>query len=394
MGKNENKPFLKQERAQTDDSLNTERGKTDDSLSKFRKSAERETDQQVEQGRQEADEARAQRRSDTDSVRKAESDPKNKILEQKADNSRFTQRQFDDETIEAERALMDAALLKERGLNRTVASELLHGEREETDENLSQERERTDSQVERVSSLLINEQSSHSLTKAALTTRDEFLAIVSHDLRNPLGAVLSYADLLIEDPSSAGLTTEAKNWMEVIKRNAQTSLRLINDILDIERFAEGKFQLELAPHNLQSLLNQAVQSFAQMALSKGIVLSAVDSKISAIVNCDASRLEQVLSNLIGNAMKFTPKGGSISLALSQKENMFCISVTDSGQGIPEKERNRIFDRFAQINNKDRNGLGLGLYISKMIVEAHKGRLWVTSKPGQGSTFSFTLPHSS
>jgi signal transduction histidine kinase len=391
MNTNDKKVFLKQERAQTDDSLTTERGKTDESLSKFRKSAELETDQKVKNGRDEADEARAQRRSDTDLIRKSERDPKNQVVDQKAESSRFTQRQFDDKTLEAERALMDAALFKERGLNRTVANELLHGEREETDENLSQERKQTDSQVERVSGLLTNEQSSHSLTKAALTTRDEFLAIVSHDLRNPIGVVLSYADLLLEDPPSVGLTKEAKDWIEVIKRNAQTSLRLISDILDMERFAAGKFHLELSQHNIQSLLDQAVESFAQIVASKEISLKAIASSFSSVVNCDAKRIEQVLSNLVGNAIKFTPRGGSIHLSLSQKENALVVSVTDSGQGIFDEEKIRIFDRFAQINNKDRNGLGLGLYISKMIVEAHHGRIWVTSKLGQGSTFSFALP---
>lgn len=391
-----NKPFLKQERAQTDHSLTTERGKTDESLSKFLKNAERETDDRVQTDRNGADEARAQRRIDTDSIRKSESEPKNKAIDQKADNSRLRQRQFDDKTVDEERASMDAALLRERSLKRTVAKGLLHGEREETDENLLQERMQTDSQVERVSDLLNDEQSSHTLTKAALTTRDEFLAIVSHDLRNPIGAILSYADLLLEDSSSAGLTADSKNWVAVIQRNAQISLRLINDILDMERFAAGKFQLELSQNNIQDLLDQAVESFAQMVSSSEVSLTAIASNASnihSVITCDAKRIEQVLSNLIGNAIKFTPKGGSITLTLSQNENELLVSVTDSGQGIPDEDKIRIFDRLAQIHNKDRNGLGLGLYISKMIMEAHRGRLWVTSKRGQGSIFSFALPKS-
>lgn len=387
----ENKLFLEQERAQTDDSLTTERIKTDESLSKVLQDAERETDKRLQHGRDEADEARAQRRHKTDSIRKSESDPKNKTMDQKADNGRLTQRQFDDNTVQEERALIDAALFKERSLNRTVAQELLHGERQETDENLLQERNHTDAQVEHVSNLLTDEKSSHNLAKAALTTRDEFLAIVSHDLRNPIGNVLSYTELLKEDSSFTTLSSEAKNWIEVIERNTQTSLRLINDILDVERFAAGKFHLDLSRHNLQNLLNQAVESFSRMASFKEIIIKCVASDVPSVVNCDASRIEQVLSNLIGNAIKFTPKGGTITLSLSQKGNALLVSVSDSGDGIPDDKQIRIFDRFAQINNKDRNGLGLGLYISTMIVEAHQGRLWVTSKVGQGSTFSFTIP---
>lgn len=387
----ENKHVLKNDRAHTDDSLTSERGKADESLSKYLKEAERETDKQVRNVRDEADDARAQRRSDTDSARKSKNKTKNKIDELHADNSRRTQRQFDDKTVLDERALMDAALLKERDLNRLVASELLHGEREVTDVNLSQERKRTDSQVESVSDRLTDEQFSHSLTKAALTTHDEFLAIVSHDLRNPIGAVLSYADLLLEDPSSAGLSAEANQWIEVIKRNAQTSLRLINDILDVERFTHGNFTLELAPHDVQDFLHQAVESFAQFATNKQITLTATPSSFPTTVVCDSQRIEQVLSNLIGNSIKFTPTGGTITLSLAHQGNALSVSVTDSGSGIAKEETIRIFDRFAQINNKDRNGLGLGLYISKMIVEAHQGNLGVRSQLGEGSTFSFTLP---
>ena len=384
--------FLEQERALTDHSLNTERGKTDESLSRFLRARERETDKQVAIGRNKADEDRAQRRNDMDSIRKSESDPANKIAEQKADHGRETQRQFDDRTVKVERAIIDAALVKERGSNRTVAHEFLNGEREQTDENLLVEREETDSQVERVANLLTDEQSLHSMTKAELTTRDEFLAIVSHDLRNPIGSILSYADLLATAPPSAGLTPEAKQWVEVIRRNAQSSLHLINDILDLERLVEGKFHLERSHHDLKEILNKAVESFAQIVSAQQIKLTAVASDVSSVVTCDANRIEQVLSNLIGNAVKFTPRGGSIALSLSQNNKKdLCVSVTDTGAGIPEKEKLRIFERFAQINHKDRNGLGLGLYISKMIVEAHRGKIWVSSEFGHGSNFSFSLP---
>ncbi len=111
----------------------------------------------------------------------------------------------------------------------------------------------------------------------------------------------------------------------------------------------------------------------------------------SLINCDRDRVAQILSNLIGNALKFTPEGSSITVATEESSVEIKVSISDTGPGIPEDQKNHIFERFAQIGNKNRTGLGLGLYISKTLVESHGGTIWVTSAVGKGSTFYFTLP---
>jgi signal transduction histidine kinase len=393
-----NTPPLLQERELTDGSLVIERGRTDESLGDLRNKTERETDEKVKSDRQEADDARAQNRAETDIdafVREAESggfQANNKTEEHQVLEDRLNeQRQSDDDVAGTERLLMDAAIRNERAQKETLLNQLLHKERGETDENLLRERQHTDSEVQRHSELLTNEQSSHSETKAALTTRDEFLAIVSHDLRNPIGTIIAFANLLLEDSAAAQMGDESKKWVEVIKRNAKTSLRLIGDILDMERFAEGKLELQLGRHNVQDLVEQSVESFVHIAAENQIFLRAIPLDVGAVGICDRDRVAQVLSNLIGNALKFTPAGGSVTVRVQQTEKELHVSVSDTGPGIPIEQQRRIFDRFAQIKNKDRRGLGLGLYISKMLIEAHRGQLWVVSAPGVGSNFCFTLP---
>ena len=398
---NKSTTALLKERELTDESLVNERDRTDQSLVDLKDQTERETDQRVKGDRQEVDNAKAQHRTETDNemdvvLREAGSDSaqKNSIRqgEDAVENRLHEQRQSDDEAVGTERTLMDAAIREERVQKDILLNKSLSKERGETDENLSRERQGTDSQAQRHSELLAHEQSLHSQTKADLTTRDEFLAIVSHDLRNPIGTIVSFANLLLRDSSSAQIDAQTKKWVEVINRNAKTSLRLIGDILDMERFAEGKLELQVAQFDIQDLIEESVESFSRVAAENHILLRALPSaNISAVGVCDRDRIAQVLSNLIGNALKFTPSGGSVTLRVQQTEDELNVSVSDTGPGIPIEQQRRIFDRFAQITNKDRRGLGLGLYISKMLIEAHQGQLRVVSTPGAGSNFSFTLP---
>ena len=293
--------------------------------------------------------------------------------------------------VERERARIDVAIDRERESKDSIEGRLLALEREQTDNNLLVERARTDSEVHLASSLLSDEIAEHSKTKISLTTRDEFLAIVSHDLRDPIGVISMYADTLMEHASYKKLDPDIKKWIEVIKRNAATSLRLIGDILDMECIAEEKLQLKLKQQSIGHIIRESVQSFVHSASAKAVVLSATPPNISGNVVCDHDRIIQVLSNLIGNALKFTPEGGSIILSTKLSEKEVEVSVRDTGPGIPEDKKDYIFNRFAQLGSKDRTGLGLGLYISKMLIEAHQGQLWVQSKIGEGSTFFFSLP---
>lgn len=162
----------------------------------------------------------------------------------------------------------------------------------------------------------------------------------------------------------------------------------------IERIAIGKLVLHYEKHDVGEVIKEVVEDFQRDAASQGLTLTARPEAGCGDVICDRSRVVQVLSNLIGNAIKFTPAQGEISVSCALTgpgSNEVQISVSDTGAGIAPEKIGTIFERFSQINSRDRRGIGLGLYIAKMMVEEHPGRIWVESKLGEGSTFHFTLP---
>lgn len=386
-------PFLETERQKTNESLTAERDKTNESIDSARQQTEIKTNKSVDAERLKADKIALQSRAEADAFRKDEfktlrNDEKD---ERKKSDARLLEERFEaDKAIEKERARIDAAMARERDLKDTLITTLLDQERGQTDQNLQAERSQTDSQVNKSSNLLTDEIADHTKTKVTLTSRDEFLAIVSHDLKNPMGAVFSCSEMLLSE-TVANIDPEIRPWIELIKRNADTALRLINDILEIERLAEGKLNLNLQPHDIDQVLKQCIEDFTFAASAKKIVLTFELSKISENVLCDCDRIKQVISNLIANAIKFSFEGGSINLSAAAVDKEIVITVCDSGPGIPEEKKKMIFNKFAQLGTKDRTGLGLGLYIAKMFVEAHSGHLWVKSEFGKGSQFSFSLP---
>ncbi|OFZ31741.1 MAG: hypothetical protein A2622_04005 [Bdellovibrionales bacterium RIFCSPHIGHO2_01_FULL_40_29] len=384
---------FKKERKQTDNSLTLERGKTDETFSSVRGNAHENTDEVVSKDRIAADQARLQRRSAADLKRDAVDvgSPSSKNNSNSAEHALKNQRKSEDKAIKNERSNMDTALQFERIEKERLMKKVVTQERDATDKNLMGERVKTDLHVERSAELLTLEQAAHVETRSALTTREEFVAIVSHDLRNPIGAMLSSAEILLGDVSIFGISSDAKKLIELIKRNALISLQLISDILDMERIVDGKIQLQLTETRIEDLINESVESFEYAASAKKISLKASLPNSNNTVLCDKNRVTQILSNLIGNALKFTPTGGSVTIKVRETKNEFTISVRDTGPGIPDDQKSRIFERYAQIGNKQRGGLGLGLYIAKTLVESHMGKLWVTSEPGSGSTFWFTLP---
>ncbi len=372
-------PAPKPERKKTDESLINERDKTDASIIQAREKTEVQTDKHVETERAAADFTTRATRKEADVERSLGAEAKITIKEERKDADRVT---------ELERTNVDALIGQERKEKNASDNSLLFKERVQTDRNLQEERVRSDSKERITSGLLSNEITEHLKTKVALTSRDEFLAIVSHDLRNPLGAISSWVELFMEENTKLDL--DFQNGLELIKRNADTALRLIRDILDMESIAEGKFLLKSESHRIDKILKESVQTCGHMATTKNIHLT-LKTETEAEVVCDHDRILQVLSNLIGNAAKFTPEGGSIFLSAKMNATEVQVSVRDTGIGIPPEKQEVIFERFAQLAKKDRQGLGLGLYISKLIIEAHQGRLWVESVLGEGSTFSFTIP---
>jgi signal transduction histidine kinase len=317
--------------------------------------------------RVEADKAKLQSRSDSDASRdlgRADVGRSGAERQAEGDERLRVERKTSDEAIDAERFRADAAT--EMGRTHHQASARSSAE------------------------LLSREQESHRKTKTALTTREEFLAIVSHDLRNPLNHIFMAAQNLFEEP---GEQKEVQEIAASIKRSAGEMLRLIQDLLDIERIAIGKLILHYERHDISEIINEVVGDFQRDAMAKGITLTANPEAGCDDVVCDRSRVVQVLSNLIGNAIKFTPAKGQICVSCAQtgERKDLQVSVSDTGAGIAPEKIGTIFERFSQINSQDRRGIGLGLYIAKMMVEEHPGRIWVESKLGEGSTFHFTLP---
>lgn len=380
----EEKHHSHEARKRTDRYLRIERDKTDESLNKKQKASKQATDQATSENRKMTDSNRDRDRIAADAATE-------KTGERSASLER--ERKLADETIQAERKRVDAVLKLERESMEFEERKLLEDERKETDMHLAYERRDTDSSMQNMNRWLENEQLAHNKTKSSLLSREELLAIVSHDLKNPIGAILSCAEMLLENQGREEFSSATRTWIEFIKRNAGAAFRLTNDLLDVERIAAGKFELQLSPHNFIELMKKVVENFVSMAAAKSIVMRTIPPVGTFMVNCDYDRMCQVLSNLVANAVKFTPEHGKITLHLQHDEkNRIRVSVIDTGSGIPDNKKMEIFGRYSQLNNKDRQGLGLGLYISKKIIEAHGGKIWVDSKVGEGSTFTFTIPN--
>jgi signal transduction histidine kinase len=353
------------EREKTDASRKAGRAKADQPLPDSDSASEHQADVDRDAERVEADKAKLQSRSDSDASRDLG----------RADRGRSgEQRQAEgDERLRVERAVTDVAIKAERF---------------RTDAATEKGRSHNQASAKSSADLLSQEQERHQKTKAALTTREEFLAIVSHDLRNPLNHISISAQVLLEEPK------DVREIASSIRRSAGEMLRLIEDLLDVERMAVGKLTLHYEEHDVREIIKQAVEQLQGAASAKGITLEAEPQDVCGYVVCDRSRVRQVLSNLIGNAIKFTPARGRICVSCQRagpEGKEVQVSISDTGEGIAPEKLKTIFERFSQINNQDRRGIGLGLYIARMMVEEHPGRIWVESKLGEGSTFHFTLP---
>lgn len=227
-------------------------------------------------------------------------------------------------------------------------------------------------------------------TRSRRSAREEVLAIVSHDLRNPLNAITLGTSLL---QMSERLSDEEREQLETIDLSAKRMSRLIGDLLDITRLEVGK-PLPVEPErvDVESLLRETHELFRAQAAASSISLEYQVGEGAHAVHADRHRVMQVLSNLIGNSMKFTPAGGLISFRADQRQKNFVIfAISDSGPGIPTEHLREIFNPYWQAEQTERMGAGLGLPIARGIVESHGGRIWVESEQGRGTTFYFTLP---
>jgi signal transduction histidine kinase len=343
-------------RRQTDEKLRIERGIVDDAILEEQTDIDEISDVIISRSRTRADGVIAAARSTAD---------------------RQTVTLTPSETIKTERVLEDKVLRKKRAdadetihEGREVNTAQLSRDRAETDRSLSDERSRSDDD---------------------LGMRDEFLGIVSHDLRNMLTGIVGLALLIERRIAEQNHVEQILGFTRQIRRSGARMERLIGDLVDISSIEAGKLTLKCEVGDPTPVVKEALETFQEKATTAKITLVAEIAPQPSLASFDPARILQVLTNLLGNAIKFTPANGKVLVRVARAGDEIRFDVVDTGIGIPDEKLKTVFERFIQVVKEDRRGLGLGLYISKSIVQGHGGRIWAESKLGEGSTFSFTLP---
>ena len=351
------------ERDKTDDSLRKERQNIDDARNGDRASAEQHADDVIDQARDVADAvlSAARLRADHELLRP----PHNGATRQARDGERAEA----DRTVRGERATADVALRSDRKEQADALAALLVLERAATDAYLLTERARSDD---------------------AVAHRDDFLGMVAHDVRNLLNGIVLSLELLRPGEGEPEVPQTA-SAADRIRRYVARMNRLIGDLVDVTSIEAGKLAVTPARGDAAALASEATETFQPAAREKGIHLEAEIPAGPLYVEFDRDRMLQVFANLIANSIKFTPRGGRIVVRAEAARAKVRFSVSDTGVGIPEAMRDAVFERFWQVGANDRRGQGLGLYISKSIVDAHHGRIWAESTIGKGSQLCFTLP---
>lgn len=355
---------MEKDREETDKSLRNEREDTDKALrdGHDRQAAERAADSVVDLAREKADALMLAARGKADQESHQAQAMEQAIVED--------ERARADEVLHAARATADDRLRLEREESGKALAELLPLERERTDRDLLTERVRSDE---------------------ALASRDDFLAIVSHDLRNLLGGIVCSSSALsmkaTETPEGDLIVATGKR----IQLYAARMNRLILDLVDVGSIDAGKLACAIESNDPLALVAETLEMFRSAAQEKGVGLESEAIGVLPRAAFDYERMLQVFSNLVSNALKFTSRGGNIRIRAERDGNEVRFSVSDTGVGIRQQLLQAVFLRFWQAGTNDRRGTGLGLYISKSLVEAHGGRIWVESKVGVGSAFHFTVP---
>lgn len=350
----------RRERVATDDSLREERERADTELAKNDTTAHRVADDVIRVARARADALVGDARDARDRAAQACSG---------AAAQTDHERTREDAVVDKERAAADVKLDRERRAADRSLHCFLEAERIQTDERLGGERV---------------------LSDEVIAGRDNFLAIVSHDLRGLLGALSLVSQLAAKGiaESAARAREHAATSEKLVARMA----RMLDDLLDITSIEAGRLSVVRASGDANALVREIVAAFAPIAAAKGITLEARPAAQALVVELDHERILQVLANLVSNAVRFTPARGTIVVAVAAADGRARFSVSDTGIGIPAGQLEAVFERFRQLS-RDRRGLGLGLHISRCIVESHGGRIWAQSELGAGSTFSFTIPQS-
>jgi len=273
------------------------------------------------------------------------------------------------------------------GIKRAMSARMHMATVEEASRELTEKNRRLAQAVERL--------------QEADRVKSNFLATVSHELRTPLTSVIGYSEMLLEGIAGE-LNDEQREYVRTVMEKGDQLLQLITGILDISRMEAGEMRLDKAPFDLDEVVSVALSTIAPHARRKKLVMSCTVPPALPLVFGDRDKIRQVLLNLLGNAVKFTPEGGKIEVSAAlgplsgaaDAPRAVRVSVRDSGIGVPPEHQKRVFDPFFQVDNsstREYGGTGLGLSIVKRLVEAHGGAVWVDSEAGKGSAFSFTIP---
>jgi signal transduction histidine kinase len=354
------------ERQKTDQSLRVERGRTDEEVSK-QQVIDDSSDAAVRQTRGRADQAleESRKRADESLGREDSSGGQRHALRQ--------ERAQADATLRQERLTADNQLTAERLTRMRALADLFLLERGETDDRLLIERARGD---------------------AALAARDDFMGMVAHDVRMLLEVIALNAEAQIRSATGDEAGRRNLKAAEKIQRSTALITRLVGDLVDVASIEAGRFAIASTTQDAKALIREVSEAFQPAASAKGLSLSTTFATASLLAKCDHARIYQVLANLLGNAIKFTGQDGRILVRAESMGSEVRFSVADTGTGIAVDHLESIFERFWQVAEGDRRGLGLGLFISRCIVEEHGGRIWAESELGKGSTFFFTLPGAS
>jgi Amt family ammonium transporter len=228
--------------------------------------------------------------------------------------------------------------------------------------------------------------------KKASRAKSEFFAIMSHELRTPLNSVIGFAEVL-QDKKFGQLSEKQAKYLDNILTSGRHLLGLINDILDLSKIEAGKMELALSEFSFSELVDGVMVILKEIASRKSIIIkSHIEPKVP-VINADERKIKQIMYNLLSNAVKFTPDGGKIDIRADLNDKELRVSVADTGIGIKQEDIGKLFETFQQIESEytqKYGGTGLGLVLTRRLVELHGGKIWVESKIGKGSTFTFTI----
>lgn len=353
------------ERDETDDSLRAERESSDRATRERRSGLDEQADRILERAQGRADAVLETARD------KADDDPD--ATKSSAGRAAIAAgRVREDELVQSERDAANERLQRERLAEARRLAALRPLEREKTDRDLFTERARSDDQ---------------------LAHRDDFLGMVSHDLRNLLCALVMEGSQLSDAASDSDEGRRTIAGMKRLERYVARMNGLVGDLVDVVSIDTGKLSVQRRRVDAATLLAEVVETFKPTAADKDISLRDETAAGGLPADLDAERILQVLANLVNNALKFTPRGGRVAVHAERTADGLRVAVRDTGVGIPPDQLEAVFKRFWQAGEDERRGLGLGLYISKSIIDGHDGRIWAESTVGSGSSFVFTIPDS-